>query len=122
MIFPELTFEAAEVAALLAGLLAADCSGALSDRLRTLLVSGPVRERRYNSGILLKVGMNPVQTNKQQECTVNTLFVCLDRVATHLKGGNNLNIRKIIAVRYYLKYETIWKLNRKYLRTWTWSL
>ena len=96
MIFPELTFEAAEVAALLAGLLAADCSGALSDRLRTLLVSGPVRERRYNSGILLKVGMNPVQTNKQQECTVNTLIVvCLDSVATHLKGGKILNIRSL---------------------------
>ena len=95
MIFPELTFEAAEVAALLAGLPAADCSGALSDRLRTLLVSGPVRERRYNSGILLKVGMNPVQTNKQQECTVNTLIVCLDRVATHLKGGKILNIRSL---------------------------
>ena len=95
MIFPELTLEAAEVAALLAGLLAADCSGALSDRLRTLLVSGPVRERRYNSGILLKVGKNPVQTNKQQECKVNTLFVCLDRVATHLKGGKILNIRSL---------------------------
>ena len=113
MIFPELTFEA--------GLLAADCSGALSDRLRTLLVSGPVRERRYNSGILLKVGMNPVQTNKQQECTVNTLIVCLDRVANPLERRKDFEY-KIIAVRYYLKYETIWKLNRKYLRTWTWSL